>query len=92
MQLSTETRFHQSIAQLGLSLSDDYPNKNYIVSIYDHLLQMVGDDREALRFWMHQPQKRLDNRIPSVLLRDEAGLTDILRCLRKELEMDSLIG
>ena len=92
MPISIENRFRISTESLQLTLSDGYPHQKDIISIYDHLVQIVGDDQEALGLWMHQPQKRLGDKTPSTLLQDEAGLTAILHCLRKELEMDSLIG
>ena len=85
-------RFAGICQQLNLELPDGYTFKAEIVSVYDHLIQIMGDDSQAIIAWMHTAKKPLNNKTPTSYLETQQGLTLILRLLRKELEMDSLIG
>lgn len=87
-----ENRFNLICNELNLRLSDAYQFKAELNSIYDHLIQIIGNDTEAISAWMHNPKKALNNRIPQKYLDTQDGIQIILKLLRKELEMDSVIG
>lgn len=91
MTVST-SGFSDICQKLDLTLHQDYPFITELQSVYDHMLQIMGDDSEAIRSWMHTPKKQLNNKPPCIYLKTQEGLALILKLLRRELEMDSLIG
>ena len=63
-----------------------------LVEMHAFLVMILGDDKHAMSKWMHNPKKSLNDKAPRDLLGSTEGITRIFKVLRRELEMDSLIG
>lgn len=85
-------RYVEVCERLHLNVEEQYLYKAKLLRVYEYLVQVFGDDEQAIARWMHIPKEHLNEAYPKDLIETANGLDQIKSLLRRELEMHSIIG